>query len=874
MRSGRNNELTSIAGGLARKGKSQDAILAHLLQCPERNELPEGEVRNIARSVTKMEGQSKNGKSIGGSGGRKGLSSYPATDSAKAKKRWDRARSAWNSQMKAPSSLVADWLKRDIPLPPGMDAQAAMKHLGGLCGFEKTNDRDVGKKRPAILIPFRTVAGELTGSFKFRFIEPKESWPEIEDDDGEEDEALKSKSLGPVCLLNAHRLTEYAKDPAKPVFVFAGEKDLISGLLRGLRAVAVAGEGIKKLVAEEVEALRQIESVIVCYDNDEAGLKAAPSFARVLGKHDVKATWLPPSDMWQGKDLTDWLRGGLTANALLKFASENCREAEGAETSSSSQPENQVQLLLRIVKGVEPILGLDGRAYIRLPAHNDQPVLPIDAGGFRDWLTIKLFDRYGTIPSSESIKKVVGLLSARARFAGKPKPVFIRVMTGPEGHLIDLAGPGSECVSIGPGGWQIQKTNLAVYRRSASMLPLPDPLAGGSLRLLRKFVNVESEDAWRLIVAWLVAALYAQGPYPILILTGQQGSAKSTLARILRSLVDPSIAPIRSLPTEERDLFVSAHNSWVLSFDNVSRIQDWLSDGLCRICSGGGFAKRKNYSDDEEIIFDVQRPIILNGITIPTRRQDLLDRSIIVQLNPIDGAGRRTEQELWEEFESVRPLIFGALLDALCQAQRDLGATKLKSASRMADFDRLIVAAEPALPWKPGEFEEAYRRNRRGTIEQAVEDDTVANAIREFMDGRAEWAGIATELRDELKKVCGYGAGIPKDPRRLSMAITRWITPLLTLGIRIERDRKSKRRIIKIINLASSCVTCVTAKDDGPENAEIIEVEDGNPHDATGDAPTSDSKRASPVASSSGAPGLAGPELPKGCKPTGYEAEK
>ena len=150
--------------------------------------------------------------------------------------------------------------------------------------------------------------------------------------------------------------------------------------------------------------------------------------------------------------------------------------------------------------------------------------------------------------------------------------------------------------------------------------------------------------------------------------SGEQGSAKSTLQRVLRALIDPNKAPIRSLPRDERDLMIAATNGWCLAFDNLSHLQDWQSDALCRISTGGGFAARELYTDQDETILDVQRPVMLNGIEEVVTRNDLLDRSIIVYLPSIPPERRQPEKRFWREFEQARPAILGAILDAVSTA--------------------------------------------------------------------------------------------------------------------------------------------------------------------------------------------------------------
>src|SRR6185437_11944668 len=152
------------------------------------------------------------------------------------------------------------------------------------------------------------------------------------------------------------------------------------------------------------------------------------------------------------------------------------------------------------------------------------------------------------------------------------------------------------------------------FRRSPGMLPLPVPERGGSIELLKPFLNLSNHNHFVLIVAWLLAALRPGGPYPLLAVSGEQGSAKTVLSKVLRALVDPNVAPVRALPRDERELMIAANNSHLLAFDNLSGLPPWLSDALCRIASGGSFPVRRLYTDDEEVVFQAERPVILNGI--------------------------------------------------------------------------------------------------------------------------------------------------------------------------------------------------------------------------------------------------------------------
>src|SRR5207253_9109386 len=187
----------------------------------------------------------------------------------------------------------------------------------------------------------------------------------------------------------------------------------------------------------------------------------------------------------------------------------------------------------------------------------------------------------------------------------------------------DLADKDWRAVEVTGRGWRIVANPPVRFIRPRGLLPLSQPASGGCVAELRDYLNVSSDAAWQLAVAWLVAAFFPHGPYPVLALHGEQGSAKSTMARLLRSLIDPNAAPLRSEPREARDLIISATNGWLVALDNLSHLPPWLSDALCRLSTGGGFATRELYTDSEEVIFDAQRPVILTGIEEVATRSDL-----------------------------------------------------------------------------------------------------------------------------------------------------------------------------------------------------------------------------------------------------------
>jgi hypothetical protein len=257
---------------------------------------------------------------------------------------------------------------------------------------------------------------------------------------------------------------------------------------------------------------------------------------------------------------------------------------------------------------------------------------------------------------------------------------------------------------------------------------------------------------------------------------------------VLRALVDPNTALLRAEPRDGRDLIIAATNGWLVGLDNLSHLSPWLSDALCRLATGGGFATRELYTDSDETLFDAQRPVILNGIEELATRGDLLDRSIILYLPSIPEAQRRPEVALWHDFETARPRILGALLDAVSTALARVATVKLNRLPRMADFAVWITAAEAALGWEPGTFMVAYTGNREAANELTLEASLIAPAIRKVAD--AGFTGTATELLrrlyDQAEETLRRQKGWPANPRALSGSLRRIAPNLRAVGINVE----------------------------------------------------------------------------------------
>jgi len=362
---------------------------------------------------------------------------------------------------------------------------------------------------------------------------------------------------------------------------------------------------------------------------------------------------------------------------------------------------------------------------------------PIKSTTFRRWLSHMFYEMEAAAPNSTALASALEVIEGKALHEGKEHPVFTRVASVENYPLIylDLCDDRWRATEISADGWRtLASHDVPIwFRRSRGMSALPQPEHGCSIDGLRDFLNVASDEDFALCVSWAVAALRHQGPYPILCLHGEQGAAKTTVARMLRALIDPNAAPVRAEPKDSRDLAISARNGWIIALDNLSSIRPWMSDALCRLSTGGGWVGRALYTDSEEVIFDAQRPILITGISEVATRGDLLDRSILLTLPAIPEEARAPEFELWARFNEASPRLLGALLDGVVSALRYERDVLLRQTPRMADFARWAVAAEKVYPWPDGTFLRAYRHNRRDSHEIALEASPVASEVRRLL---------------------------------------------------------------------------------------------------------------------------------------------
>lgn len=627
--------------------------------------------------------------------------------------------------------------------------------------------------------------------------------------------------LEPRPIYNGHLLGQF---PDAPIVLCEGEKaaDACARLMPTAIAVAtLGGSNAAKHANWGTLANRQI---IIWPDADAPSMKYAQYAAKALDEVSAQVSiCLPPENVCEGWDAADAEQEGWDEDKTLTFlrtaqpATEVLEPDEGQKKATSDRLGRtgkekggtssdtdeggpripQRDLLLSIIDEMELWHDNDRNAYASIYINTHWENWPIRSKDFRIWLSGRYYDEHGGAIGSQALEDGLKVMEARA-IHRNPQHQVCRRIGGLNGNIyLDLCDKEWKSVEITPNGWCVKDRAPVKFLRSNSMQALPEPEEGITIERMHDFINTATEDDFRLIVAWLVGALRPEGPYPILLINGQQGSSKSTVSRFLRDLIDPNRSSIRSQPRDERDLMVSAVNNRVLVYDNVSGVSPWLSDALCRLATGGGYATRELHSDQGETVLEAQRPMLMNGIPGLASRPDLGDRSIVIELPTIPESQRRTMKDVKSTFEKARPGVLGALLDAVSTALRNIETVNMTEAPRMADFAEWITAAEQGLGWETDSFIPIFKENRDSAIRLSVEDDPLIQAIIQIVEEGTRYKGTASAL---LERINGYVTDTikraghwPKSPAGMGTAMKRIAPSLRTIGIHTERAKNGDR---------------------------------------------------------------------------------
>jgi hypothetical protein len=509
---------------------------------------------------------------------------------------------------------------------------------------------------------------------------------------------------------------------------------------------------------------------------------------RTLATQESEGGGFKEREVARGRALALQVSSGGLTDAEWQAAAKMLRKYRpqiGAPPRSGRAPEaddeqrrlSQSQRLAELLVARAPMVeSLTGRAYALI----DGTAHACDSGDFRGWCAHVFWTEYRETIGDSAIRDVI-----RALTGGRlpTRPISVRVGGDMSRVLFDL---GSSALAITAAG--IGPDADAVFARPKGSEDLPVPVvppsaqeAAEALEELRRIVGLQPRP-WAACVAWMLAALRPEGPYPLLYLRGEAGAGKSRLASAILSIVDPRRPQTRALPRETRDLAIRAEHMHALGFDNISMIPLELSDALCRLATGDGFDTRALHSDRDLAVFEASRPMLMTSIVDAATRPDLLDRALLIDVP--NRTERANDDEIRAAVERVRPRVLGALLAAVSHALRSPRAA-VPGEVRMRAAASFAAQGAPALGLDAERIIQAYLDSRKVALSIAAEDPVV-DALMVVLRSGKPWEGSATELLQALDATRRgpRPQGWPENPRGLSGQLRRLAATLREIGIR------------------------------------------------------------------------------------------
>jgi hypothetical protein len=459
----------------------------------------------------------------------------------------------------------------------------------------------------------------------------------------------------------------------------------------------------------------------------------------------------------------------------------------------------------------------------------DGEPLPLNSRCY-SWLRKLMWQREERAVNGEYLKTAAGTLSAHAEFSGDVIELHTRAAWHGDALYYELR-PG-RVVGVAAGGWSFESNPPVFFRRFPNLKPLPDPDAGGDAKRLAGYANLKTSRDKRLLTAYAATLPLPHVGRPILNTSGAMGSGKTTIGRVLKRLIDPT-AP-ETVRLDPRDFLQKASHAYLLMLDNQNTIPEWGADTLCRLVTGEADSKRRLYTDDEDVIVELRRAVLLNGINVPTDRGNVLDRSLVVELERIPDGERKTEEELWERFEAEHPKLLGALFDVLSQAIAFKPSLKLSRRPRLADWGEYAAAVYEVMGWGAERFLEDWSEVVKVQNQATLDGSPVAQVVIKFMEDKDEYSGTASELHKKLQSIAeDLGVSIvrdkawPKSARWLWRRIKEVLPVLATVGIEASREHTDKGTAIALRKVPKNDVSNVRKGEPSEDKGKTSDINDG-----------------------------------------------
>ncbi|WP_214888658.1 hypothetical protein [Carnobacterium sp. ISL-102] len=436
---------------------------------------------------------------------------------------------------------------------------------------------------------------------------------------------------------------------------------------------------------------------------------------------------------------------------------ESIKEVTGSEDSGGrvAKAKKAKMLALNNIKAF--YYTSENLAYVKIDLGKYSEIVRTDSKTFKHWL-IYLFERTeNTVLSDGDIKTAISSIDSVAFFRGFRVDIYLRIAEKDNSIYIDLCNEKRQTLEINADGFKILDESPVLFRRMDDMDEIPIPILENTNDYMKlgNYLNFDKMEDFNMTVAFLLASFRPSMPKPLINFTGEAGTGKSMNTRLIRKFIDP--AKQKDLLKKEinmNEIPLAATSQYLMAFDNLSGISKEGSDLLCIVSTGGVMTTRRLYTNSDEIIVDLKKVVILNGIDEISKRQDLVSRTIFIETPRLKSEEKKTEYEIWSAFKKDYPYILGSLVNAVSTGLRNKGKDT-SSYSRMIDFGRFIAESSEALNWEDDYWQTIYSDNQVAGVEQSINSDPFALAVVEMMEQLAtdkltSWRGTSSELLKKL----------------------------------------------------------------------------------------------------------------------------
>ena len=416
-------------------------------------------------------------------------------------------------------------------------------------------------------------------------------------------------------------------------------------------------------------------------------------------------------------------------------------------------------------------------------------------------LTKLLYEHEEKAPSNDGLIGARRVLDMLAHKSEEVRHLHTRAAFH-EGAVFYELAPG-RVLRVDEAGWKLDADPHVYFRAVKNLKPLPDPTSGGKLEDVAKWVNLKTERDRRLFLAYITLATLPHVQRPILQATGVMGAGKSTASRIVKRMLDPTAT--EAVTVDRRDFLQKAAHCYILMLDNQNTLPEWFLDTLCRLVTGESDSKRVLYSDDEDLIWSMQRAVLLNGINPPTDRGDVQERTLPIELERLEARKRIAEDDFWIQFSLKHPELLGAVFDALAGALKERHRVKLAEPPRLVDWGLYAAALYKSQGWGVQAFEEDWGSVEKAQQQGTLDGSIVAQAVILYMKDKNRVEVSAGELHRKIEGAAENESSAGKDSLNLHADKTwpktgrtlwkriREVTPLLEAhGIRAYRSTSNK----------------------------------------------------------------------------------